>query len=325
MGNNAYCFCPNFMATIAPSSIIEALVAKRNSIFFDSKNMLMDEYTRVLSSNVNNFSLITILEHGLLESQKIYSKVSSNEIDSNFLLETLTGFNIAESKFLASADRNSHNSILTSLKQNNIKEIFPHNFSLTYNANLHRDFHLNEFKLELEHALYLVMSERKGKLEDEYNTSLANCLRAKRYIVLDQTLHGSSLKGINLGSLDLVIQDATFRTIIEPLKLSGMETKPFYDHLNKLLDNYNPLRIDNTFLVTYYIGQRKNFIKFVKDYRSRLDDLDLNQLNHSSTWHFNTSYEISSNHDSLSIIEQQGTINSSQFTCTHFIADFSER
>ncbi|HHX8506668.1 TPA: hypothetical protein ACVO0I_004006 [Vibrio diabolicus] len=324
MLSNAYCFCPHFLSIVPTISVIDALVSKRHSIFLDEKNILMEEYTRVLSQDAESFTLCVLLQNGLNDTQKLISPVNSNQISSNLLLETLTGFETTDTKFLASSDRQMHRSLLPQLQQLSIREIYPHNFSLSYNSNLHRAFDISEFIEEIEHSLYLVMGERKGKLENEYNTTLANCLRAKRYIVLDQTLHGRSLSGISMGSLDLVIQDGTYKTIIEPLRLSGMASEPFYSHLNKLLDNYNPLRIKHTFLVTYYRGRRNNFLNFVNDYKDRLDDLDLSQLNQSSEWEFSTSNIPTSNYEALYKIEQRGTLNGSPFTCIHLIADFSE-
>lgn len=324
MVSNAYCFCPHFLSIIPTMSVIEALVSKRHSIFLDDKNILMEEYTRVLSQDTESFALFVLLQNGLEDTQKLISSVNSDRISSDLLLETLKGFETTDTKFLASSDRQMHRSLLPQLQQLSIREIYPHNFSLSYNSNLHRKFNISEFIEEIEHSLSLVMGERTGKSENEYNTTLANCLRAKRYIVLDQTLHGRSLSGISMGSLDLVIQDVTYKTIIEPLRLSGMASKPFYNHLNKLLDNYNPLRIKHTFLVTYYIGRRNNFPNFVKDYKDRLDNLDLSQLNQSSEWEFFNSNMTISNYEALYKIEQSGTINGSPFKCIHLIADFSE-
>jgi hypothetical protein len=87
--NNAYCFCPNFLNTISPESVTEALLHKRNSIFLDDQNILMEEYARVLSNNVELFSLCTIFEHAVPSTQKLYSTVTSIQVGSNFLLETV--------------------------------------------------------------------------------------------------------------------------------------------------------------------------------------------------------------------------------------------
>ncbi|HIF9191332.1 TPA: hypothetical protein ACX6PF_004023 [Photobacterium damselae] len=323
--SNAYCFCPDFLGVASPNSVIEALLHHRNSIFLDDQNRLMEEYSRVLSANTDSFLLFNILQYALDDNQKLVTNVSNNQIDSDFLFQTLTGIHTTEAKFLASADRQAHNGIVPQLNELNIQEIYPHNFSLTFNGSMYRRFNIHDFILELEHSLYLVMGERNGKLEDEYNTTLASCLRAKRFIVHDQTYHGRSSTGLTLGQLDLVIEDGGYKTIIEPLKLKGMETTPFYVHLNKLLDNYNPLRIEHTFLVTYYMGKRSDFSQFITDYRERLNNLDLSQLNSSSTWDFQPSNDLNTEHNSLLLIEQRGTVNSSPLTCYHFIADFSDK
>lgn len=323
--SNAYCFCPSFLGVAPVSSVIEALVHNKHSIFLDDQNRLMEEYSRVLSANTDSFALFNILQYALVDNQKLISNVSNCHVDSDFLFQTLTGIHTTETKFLASADRQSHNRIVPRLNELSIQEIYPHNFSLAVNGNMYRRFNINEFMLELEHSLYLVMGERNGKLEDEYNTTLASCLRAKRFIVLDQTYHGRSSTGLTLGKLDLLIEDGGFKTIIEPLKLRGMETAPFYVHLNKLLDNYNPLRIEHTFLVTYYSGKRCDFRQFIIDYRERLNNLDLSQLNHSSTWIFQPSTDLNTELSSLFLIEQRGTVNGFPLTCYHFIADFSDK
>ncbi|CAK3276158.1 hypothetical protein VCRA2120O333_70180 [Vibrio crassostreae] len=322
--SNAYCFCPNFLGVAPVSSVIEALLHNRHSIFLDDKNKLMEEYARVLSVNTECFSLFSILEYALVDSQKLVSRVNSPQVDSTFLLETLTGLHTTETKFLASSDRQTHNGIVPRLRELNIQEIYPHNFPLTVSGQLYRSFNIDVFRQELEHSLYLVMGERNGKLEDDYNTTLASCLRAKRFIVLDQTYHGRSSTGLTLGRLDLVIQDGGYKTLIEPLKLKGMETSPFYGHLNKLLDNYNPLRIKHTFLVTYYTGERCKFLQFIADYKQRLNNLDLSQLNPTSTWNFQPYTDLNTEYNSLYLIEQQATVNGSSITCYHFIADFSD-
>lgn len=322
--NNEYCFCPNFLSSISGQSIIEALVEKKNSVFFDDENRLMQEYSRILGKHHDTFSIYTLFEYLLPETQKIISPSPGETVDSQFLLNTISGVSTSGRKFLASPDRQAHNAITNLLRQKNIHEIFPHNFALTYNSSLGRRFDFHEFKLELEHSLSLVIGEKNGKKENEYNTTLASCLKAKRYIVCDQTLHGRSSSGKSHGSLDLAIYDDFVRTIVEPLFLKGMEEIPFYGHLNKLVDNYNPLRVNHTFLIVYYSGKRSNFCGFVESYGERLKQIDTTKLNQDSDWQFLLPEEKSTEYCALRVFEQQGKINGTGFTCTHMIADFSQ-
>ena len=53
--NNAYCFCPKFLAKVPVDSIIEALVLKKNSIILDDKYKLINEYTKVLGDIPDRF------------------------------------------------------------------------------------------------------------------------------------------------------------------------------------------------------------------------------------------------------------------------------
>lgn len=322
--NNAYCFCPNFLTKLSVDNIIEALISKRNSIFLDDKNKLILEYTKKLKDHPDDFRLLTLLEFHISDTQKITTAVNAPNVDSRFLLEILTGRKTLERKLLASADRDTHQAIVDELKEHNITKVFPHNFTQSYNSHLTRGFEYQEFKLELEHSLALMIGEKKSRLENEYNSTLANCLKAKRYEVRDQTLHGKSSAGKTAGSLDLAIYDENLKAIIEPLRLKGGEAEPFYVHLNKLLDNYNPLRVEHTFLVVYFIGKRKNFTKFANDYETRLGKLDVAKLNQSSSWTFDSFTRSKSEHDSIRITEQVGSVNGSSFVCTHFVADFSD-
>ena len=322
--NNAYCFCPKFLAKVPVDSIIEALVLKKNSIILDDKYKLINEYTKVLGDIPDRFHLITLLNLQIPDSQKIKVNVDAPNVDSRFLLETLTGRMILETRLLASADRDTHQAIVDDLEKHNITKVFPHNFTQSYNSHLTRRFEYQEFKLELEHSLALMIGEKKGRKENEYNSTLANCLEAKRYQVRDQTLHGKSSTGKTAGSLDLAIYDKDLKAIIEPFKLEGREALPFYVHLNKLLDNYNPLRVGHTFLVVYFIGERKKFTKFADNYETRLGNLDKSKLNQSSTWSFDRVTRAQNEYDAIRIIEQVGSVNGSDFVCTHFVADFSD-
>ena len=74
--NNAYCFCPKFLAKVPVDSIIEALVLKKNSIILDDKYKLINEYTKVLGDIPDRFHLITLLNLQIPDSQKI--KVNVN-------------------------------------------------------------------------------------------------------------------------------------------------------------------------------------------------------------------------------------------------------
>lgn len=112
--------------------------------------------------------------------------------------------------------------------------------------------------------------------ENDRNTYIRDYMRAKGYIVADQTLSGVSGSGKNAGELDLQIFRNTDEpwSVYEGVNLTGCNStmiKYWNCHLEKLLDNYNPLGYPLMFLVSFLKCKKESFLENWKQYREHAE------------------------------------------------------
>lgn len=103
-----------------------------------------------------------------------------------------------------------------------------------------------------------------GATEDIRNTEIRDKLRNMGYLVNDQTFQGISAGEKQAGELDLEIRKDTRIpwTICEALRISSNSAtakSSWNDHLQKLLDNYNPSGLNHLFLLTYVDCDKDHF------------------------------------------------------------------
>lgn len=107
--------------------------------------------------------------------------------------------------------------------------------------------------------------------ENARNTYIREILRSKGYSIADQTLRGESASKKQLGELDFEIMKTAEipYAIYEALNLknfSNSEQQYLNNHLNKLLDNYNPMGIPFAFLVCYVKCEKEKFSSYWSKY-----------------------------------------------------------
>lgn len=167
-------------------------------------------------------------------------------------------------------------------KQDGKEEVFDYNYIVESYQHGNTDVYSSKFKKNLKILDILYQSDRSvsenkrdlieaiisacktmqgNKIywkasEDERNTQIRDILRAKGYIIADQTFSGKSASGIKAGELDIQILESTDKawTVYEALNISGFsqsEKDKWNEHLNRLLDNYNPIGYPFLFLVSY--------------------------------------------------------------------------
>lgn len=134
--------------------------------------------------------------------------------------------------------------------------------------------------------------------EDVRNTYIRDILRAKKYIVSDQTLIGKSESGKSSGELDIEVFEKWDKplALMEALIISsdGLGDIRYWNrHLKKLLDNYNPIGIPEVYLISYVecskdkfkelwmsnAEETNNLIVFCKTPRTRKEICDYLGLN----------------------------------------------
>lgn len=107
--------------------------------------------------------------------------------------------------------------------------------------------------------------------EDERNSYICDLLKAKGYIVSDQSLIGVSKSRKSPGEIDLNIRKSPDDSwsLYEALNLDYFSSKSntYWDeHLSKLLDNYNPIGAEFLFLVVYLSCSKDKFQEYRTTY-----------------------------------------------------------
>ena len=104
--------------------------------------------------------------------------------------------------------------------------------------------------------------------EDPRSTQVRTILRNRGVFVSDQTLYGHAKDSDNPGEVDLMIMKDTTDplTIIEAMNIDSVKKEYIQEHLNKLLDDYNPSGLPELFLVAYVQKAKKSFQTFWNDY-----------------------------------------------------------
>lgn len=111
--------------------------------------------------------------------------------------------------------------------------------------------------------------------ENGRNCVVRDSLADKGYIALDQTLRGTSASGKSYGELDLLIQRDPIRpwVLCEALIAAGY-TQKWNEHLDKLLNEYNPHGLSTLFLLTYVDCEKSKFDSIWTKYKQHIQDDD---------------------------------------------------
>ena len=113
----------------------------------------------------------------------------------------------------------------------------------------------------------------RGWDENGRNSVVRDSLGDKGYIVLDQNLRGTSETGKSYGELDLLIQRVPNRpwVLCEALIAEGY-THKWNEHLDKLLNEYNPHGLSTLFLLTYVDCEKSKFDSIWTKYKQHIQD-----------------------------------------------------
>ncbi|PTT51812.1 hypothetical protein DBR19_10740 [Aeromonas sp. HMWF014] len=148
---------------------------------------------------------------------------------------------------------------------------------------------------------------------------------AKDYFIIDQTREGDSATGIDAGEIDLLINDeyGYLFTIIEALKLSSVESNKIKFHYEKLLNNYNPLAINRTFLVSYFDGD--NFLSWWEKYKTLVEELSPEDIGLPDSVITNGVEEIATKFIHMKKCVHHFLDNGRAFSCIHYAVKVASR
>lgn len=116
--------------------------------------------------------------------------------------------------------------------------------------------------------------------ENLRNTQVRDLLRNRGRIVNDQTFFGHAWESLNPGELDLMIMKNSNEplTIIEAMNIDSVNNKYIYNHLKRLLDDYNPAGFHELFLVAYVKKAKNKFQSFWRSYCQYLKETDVDNF-----------------------------------------------
>lgn len=330
---NAYCFSPEIIEQkIADSEFFLSIITpvtinSSHHVILDSNGTIWGEYLERLKGSPEAFYFLKIWKTSLdsknnkiLESNIEHSDLCSSNYITNTTILSPTVFK----KLIVTSDNNSYFHDLAILQAHGIDLLSEFNLldsSLKHSRQT--EYEPSSFFNNLIKALELVTHTRKNKLEDEHNDFLRDLLTYKGYEVYDQTRRGTSSSGISVGELDLAIKsNDIWVTIIEPLRLNSVDLSNIVTHYNKLINNYNPLRIPYTYMVVYYIGVENSFSTFCSRYKSKLEEIDSSLFTVDYSLDLHNVADINIAYPSIQVFRQSGTLDEENFTCTHICINF---
>lgn len=125
------------------------------------------------------------------------------------------------------------------------------------------------------------------KHENSYNVYIRDFLRTKNYNVADQTEHGRSVTGKGPGEIDLQILNLEGLVV---KSLSNCSKEYFRVHLNKLLNHYNPLGVQNLYLTCYVFCKLERLEEMQTGYSEYVKSCAIENFIYEKTEHIDCEY-----------------------------------
>lgn len=330
---NAYCFCPDLIADKIGDAnffinlICPTTVNSNHHVVIDSKELLWLEYMERNQGCKTSFENLLVWRKFLdSKSNKIIKSESVSDGGTRSLVvDTIINAPTTCRKYLVSLKNDEYNSFIGKLTLNSVDLLSEFNLSDSTEANGNRKlrYNLSVFQSDFLKALEIVSQTRVGKKEDEHNDYVRDLLDFKGYDIYDQTRRGKSFSELNLGELDLAIKyDNRWVAIIEALRLKSVDKSNIIKHYKKLLINYNPLQLTNTFLVVYYIGSDNGFLNFFTDYKRYISTLVGGDVCSKSDLEFVDLFNCKSDYASIKSFVHRVKIDGNILFCQHICVKF---
>lgn len=286
---SAHCICPDFLSRnisdpmVFQKVFMESLLLTDDQIILDAEGRLLLEYMESVREEQSAFSFFKtwreLLERrtdGKLLLTPSSAQQNVKELIVDIVSRAVTTFN----KSIIVDNNNNYNPFISELNRQRISLLNLQNITAQNIGNaLRKKVTYDELDYDLRWVLHrLTRLSNRGRSEDDYNDYIRDMMLSKGYEVRDQTREGVSSSGLSAGELDLAVEDnGELISIIEPMKLTAVDSNYINLHYTKLLRNYNPLMVKRTFLITYYEGSR--FEDWWARYQTHIHSLDNNTLN----------------------------------------------
>ena len=330
--NNAYCFCPEVISRkIADAQFYYDLISpctvhSTHHVMLDSDGELWLEYLTRAENDPEAYSNLEMWKKAMNYYEgkiiNVRNMEKYTEIDYKFLSELAIKATATCKKFIVTASNDDYESSIDILKGNGVELLSTFNLIESSNSRFsYNEYRPAYFFEDLLFCLSKVAGTRANKLENEHNDYLRDLLEAKNYDVHDQHRMGYSATWKSIGNLDVIIKSRGYlATILEPLRLSSIESDNIKLHYGKLVNNYNPQGLQTTHLIVYYIGEATSYNDFCKRYLIFIEALCGSDFEFDIN--FNSISNVETQYQNIQSFVQQGEINGNSFRCYHTCINF---
>lgn len=323
----SHCICPSFLSkNIGDDSVffkvfLERFLMSDDQIVLDREERLAKSYVDSLQENrtalENYFRWREMLDRRDAGKTLLASSGSSSSLDET-VYSTITSAVTSFGKVIVTDNNNNYSTFINEINRQRIHLFNLQNLTTSNDTLTKKNIDFSELENDLEWVLHrLGRRAEKDDSEDYNNDYLRDMLSSKGYEIKDQTREGASMSGVGAGELDLVIEDRSYLfTLIEAMRLTSVDSDYIDKHYLKLLNNYNPLEVKRSFLITYYSGA--NFSTWWDRYKKHISAIDMSTFVHSDYNSVTKIVDQPTSFGSVKKLHHHLEVGGEPSLCTHF-------
>lgn len=266
---NAHVICPAFFEKNIKNPntshvLFGKILASGDQIVIDREERLIYGYLDSVKDDVAAFekykawiALLNDSTHGKKLLSSSLNATQRQEIVVNTIFQAIT----SHDKSIIVHDTNCYAEFIQEINRQRINMFQLHDLNQEIlRKKFNKVMGFSDFDEDLFWALHRTARlSKKSWTEDEVNDLLREMLasmgRTNGYEVRDQAREGNSQTEKRAGELDLLIENCgLLYTILEAMRLNSIDKEYIKTHYAKLLNNYNPLGVYRTYLISYYNG-----------------------------------------------------------------------
>lgn len=323
----SHCICPAFLSkNIGNDSVfykvfLERFLMTDDQIVLDREERLATSYVTMLqqdSGALSNYFMWREMLDRRDTGKTLLSSSGDASTAGEIVYSTIRNAVTSFGKVIVADDNNHYAGFIDEINRQRIQLVNLQNLTSATAASVKPPADFGKLEADLEWVLHrLGRRSEKEHSEDYSNDYLRDMLSSKGYEIKDQTREGVSMSGGGAGELDLVVEDrSSLFTLIEAMKLTSVDTTYINKHYLKLLENYNPLEVKRTFLVSYYCGS--SFPAWWAKYTDHIKSLNMSIFAHPDYSPISTVVEHDTPYGSVKKLHHHIEVGGEPSICTHF-------
>ena len=330
MTMHAHCFCPSFLVeNINNISFVNYILESVSHFILDDKEYLFSYYMDYAKNSLDKIQMLEIMRTRLKAKKNSILYVNTNNIPElkQGLVNLTSNANTVSEKSIVVEDLAEYNEFNRELRAQRIYLMSLDNIMALCSGFFKNDRTTIQLGVLIEDIIWSLQIIIRYKIRDRneheniINDNLKMMLESKEYKIKDQSREGRSLGGKDKGELDIVIEDYNnLFAIIEALRLNSVNKREIKRHYSKLLNDYNPTGVKNSFLIIYYYGS--NFSSWWARYQEYLLSLDESEIGIDELI-FSEVKETESIYMNIKKLEHYAKIGNDKFKCIHIAVNIN--